>query len=138
MFILSISVAIIMCAAALLHFYWAFGGSYGVNSSAPRLERKSQFKPGRMLTFFVACLLMGLAILAVQLTLPWQPIKKLVPYVGYFVSVVLVIRAIGDFRYVGIFKKKYNSSFAKLDTKYFSPLILFLGLAYAVLSGYST
>ena len=138
MCVLSIIVAFILGVVALLHFYWAFGGSYGLNASGPRLEGTSEFRPGKALTFLIACLIMGLAVLAIQLKWPWQPIRALVPYVGYFVSVILIIRAIGDFRYVGVFKKVYNSHFAELDTKYFSPLVFFLGLAYAVLSRYST
>ena len=133
---LSILVVFIMGLVALLHFYWAFGGSYGLSSAGPNLEGKSEFRPGRMVTFLVACIITGLAALAIQLKWPWRPIEDIVSYAGYFVSVVFVLRAIGDFRYIGFFKKVYNSSFSKLDTKYFSPLVLFLGLAYAVLSRY--
>jgi len=137
MIILSILVSSIMSIVSLLHFYWAFGGHYGLNSAGPSLEGQKDFIPGRILIFIVASLLAGLAILSVQLIWPWQPIESLVAYAGYLVSVAFIIRGIGDFKYVGLFKKVYNSNFAKLDTKYFSPLIIFLGVAYALLSKYS-
>lgn len=133
---LSILVAAIMLLIAGFHFYWAFGGSYGLQSAGPVLEGKAEFKPGRLLTFIVALLLTGLAVLAVQLHWPWPPIKDYLPAIGYIVSVVFTLRAIGDFKYAGFFKKIHNSNFAKLDTKFFSPLVLFLSVAFAILSTY--
>ena len=44
------------------------------------------------------------------------------------VGVVLLARAVGDFRYVGFFKRVRGSRFATLDSRYFSPLCLILGL----------
>ena len=132
--ILSSLVALVMGIVALAHFYWAFGGDYGLSSAGPKLKGSEVFKPGRLLTFIVACILMGLAILALQLRAPWQPLESFISYIGFFVSVVLILRAIGDFNYVGFFKKTYNSDFARVDTKYFSPGILLLGIAYAILS----
>ena len=133
MFVLSNIVASILGVISLLHFYWAFGGRYGFKSAGPKIEGKPEFIPGKLLILLVACLLMGLAVLAIQLESPWPPIKDYLPNIGYFVSVIFIIRAIGDFRYVGLFKRIYNSNFAKLDTKYFSPLVLFLGVSFVVL-----
>ena len=42
----------------------------------------------------------------------------------YVVVTVFFLRSIGDFNYVGFFKKIKNTQFAKNDTKYFSPLCL--------------
>lgn len=135
---LSILVALIMSLVTLFHFYWAFGGNYGLRSAGPSLEGDVDFIPGRMLIFFAACLFAGLAFLPIQLLSPWKQFENIIAYVGYFVSIIFIIRGIGDFKYVGLFKKVYNSNFATLDTKYFSPLILFLGLAYALLSKYGS
>ncbi|MCJ8271278.1 MAG: DUF3995 domain-containing protein [Psychrosphaera sp.] len=133
---LSIVVSSVMLLVSLLHFYWAFGGQYGLRSAGPSLESGKNFIPSRLLTSVVACLLSGLAVLSVQLVWPWQPFKSFIHYIGYFVSFIFIIRGIGDFKYVGLFKKVYNSNFAKLDTKYFSPLIILLGIAYGLLSKY--
>ena len=134
MLIVSIVVAGVLSLVALLHFYWAFGGLYGIHSAAPQLEGKQDFVPSRMIIFTVACLISSLAVLAVLLQMLSFPFKEWLVYIGYLVSFVFIARAIGDFRYVGFFKKVYNSRFAKKDTVYFSPLCLLLGLAFAALS----
>lgn len=138
MFALSIIVSFIMLTVALLHFYWAFGGKYGLMSAGPSLEGDKDFIPSSILIFAVAVMLLGLAVLAIQLVSPIALLKEYIHYIGYLVSVIFIIRAVGDFKYVGFFKKVYNSNFATLDTKYFSPLVLFLGISYGVLSGYGT
>lgn len=136
MFIVSIVVAGILSIVALLHFYWAFGGLYGIHSAGPQLEGKKDFIPSKMMIFIVACLISALAVLAVLLQVASFPFKELLVYLGYLVSFVFIARAIGDFKYVGFFKKMYDSRFAKKDTVYFSPLCLLLGLAFAALSIY--
>jgi len=134
MFIVSIVVASILSFTALLHFYWAFGGLYGIYSAGPKLEGKKEFIPPKFVIFIVACLIAALAVLAILLQVSTLPFKGMLSYIGYLVSLVFIIRSIGDFKYVGFFKKMYNSDFAKKDTLYFSPLCLMLGLAFAALS----
>ena len=134
MIYLSILVSIIMGITAIIHFYWSFGGQYGLKSSGPTLEGVDNFIPPRPLIFIVACLLVGLAILPMQLIWPLALFEHYIVYAGYFVSFIFIVRGIGDFKYVGVFKKVYNSNFARLDTKYFSPLIIFLGVAFSLLS----
>lgn len=133
---LSILVASIMFLVALFHFYWAFGGNYGLSSAGPSFEGKESFVPGSILIFFVACVLLGIAVLSILLVFPSQLFGGVTPYLGYLASLVFILRGIGDFRYVGLFKKVYNSKFSKLDTKYFSPLIILLGIAYGLLAKY--
>jgi len=132
--VVAILVAVIMLIVSLFHFYWAFGGEYGLQSAGPVMEEGAEFKPPAAVIFVVACLLAGLAVLSLQLVWTWQPVKEYIAYVGYLISFVFIVRSIGDFKYVGFFKKVYNSDFANLDTKYFSPLILVLGLGYGLLS----
>ncbi len=103
-------------------------------SAGPSLEGGKDFIPSRALIFIVAVILLGLAILAIQLVSPIQAFKEYIHVIGYIVSALLIIRAIGDFKYVGFFKKVYNSKFATLDTQFFSPLVLFLGISYGLLS----
>ena len=50
------------------------------------------------------------------------------------VAVVLLVRAIGDFRYIGFFKRVRGTRFARLDTRYFSPVALMLGAATAAIA----
>ncbi len=43
-------------------------------------------------------------------------------YGGWLISLIFFLRAIGDFRYVGFFKKVRTTDFAYRDRWYFSPL----------------
>ena len=136
MLILSILIFTIMLTAALIHFYWAFGGQYGLRSSGPSLEDGKNFIPSRWLIFTVSCLLLSLSFLALQLVNPMSLLEDHIHFFGYGIALIFIIRAVGDFKYVGLFKTIYNSSFAQLDTRYFSPLILILGISFALLSRY--
>jgi hypothetical protein len=40
----------------------------------------------------------------------------------WLLAAVFALRAIGDFRYVGFFKRVRNTGFARLDTRAYSPL----------------
>ena len=45
------------------------------------------------------------------------------------VAAAFLLRAIGDFRLVGFFKRVRNTRFAAWDTRLFSPLSLGIGIA---------
>ena len=47
---------------------------------------------------------------------------------------MLIVRAIGDFKYVGFFKQRRGTRFALLDTRFYSPLALALGVGVAVVA----
>ncbi len=49
-------------------------------------------------------------------------------YGGWIIPIIFLLRAMGEFKYVGFFKKVKNTEFGKLDTKYFSPLCLVIGI----------
>ena len=44
------------------------------------------------------------------------------------ISVIFLIRAVGDFKYVGFFKRTRETSFAKMDSRYYSPLCLLVSV----------
>jgi hypothetical protein len=53
--------------------------------------------------------------------------------IGWIIPAIFLIRAIGDFKYVGFTKKVKSSTFAELDTKFFSPLCLVIAaLGFAI------
>ncbi|WP_369124978.1 DUF3995 domain-containing protein [Enterobacter asburiae] len=50
--------------------------------------------------------------------------------IGNWVVVVLfLLRAVGDFKIVGFFKKIRRTEFSKYDSLYYSPLCLYLSLS---------
>jgi len=137
MIILSIAVASILAVAALFHFYWSFGGQFGIQSTAPKIQGHDEIKIPKFLAFIVACLITLLAMLAVLLVIENSPFKQYQSILGYAVACLLIIRAIGEFKYLGFFKKVYNSSFARKDTLFFSPLFLILGVSFFVLTKFT-
>jgi len=54
--------------------------------------------------------------------------RLITEYIGWIISSIFIIRAIGDFKYVGFFKKIKNTKFAEFDTKYFTFISLIIGL----------
>ncbi|MDY7394845.1 DUF3995 domain-containing protein [Aureibaculum sp. 2210JD6-5] len=58
-------------------------------------------------------------------------------YGTWIIPAIFLLRAIGDFKYIGFFKRVKSTDFAKLDTKFFSPLCLTistLGILIAVIN----
>lgn len=61
----------------------------------------------------------------------------LIPYaalLGFAVGGVLVLRAVGEFKYVGFFKRVKGSKFATYDSWLFSPFCLLAGGAFLALA----
>ncbi len=122
---------IIFLIISIIHFYWVFGGLKGLNKALPTDEKgKRVLNPGKIETSVVG---IGLLLFALyystkvgilEIELP----KLIVRYSGWIISSIFILRAIGEFKYVGIFKKINNTEFAKFDTKYFSILSLTIGV----------
>lgn len=122
----------ILAAIGLLHFYWAAGGRWGITQAVPTDESGKRV----LKTSPLACIVVGLGLsgfalyyfsigFGFSLHLPFGKEKW-----GIWVLVFLfTARAIGDFRYVGFFKKLKNTQFGKQDTWVYAPLCLYLGLS---------
>ena len=138
-FSLGISVALLLLAIGLLHGYWAFGGRWASRVVIPEIGGNSAFRPSVAATVAVAfALFTAAALVAGRLNL-WQ--SNLLPgwvfRVGTWVLAgVFLVRAIGDLRLVGFFKKVRDTSFARWDTRLFSPLCLCIGLVMILLAIY--
>jgi uncharacterized membrane protein YozB (DUF420 family) len=117
---------LIFLIIAGFHFYWAFGGKFGSQAVIPKIEDKLVFKPSILATILVA-----LAML-VGVWLSWKPKLNnhdiIFIYGNVAIGIVMLIRAVGDFKYVGFFKKIKGTFFAQNDTRYYSPLCLLISL----------
>jgi Protein of unknown function (DUF3995) len=120
--ILQLINTIIFLTIAGFHIYWAFGGKFGSQAVIPEMKGKLAFQPPVLATIIVA-----LAML-VGAWLSWKPhpnsCAKSLIYGNLAIGIVFFIRAIGDFKYVGFFKKVKGSLFAENDSLYYSPLCL--------------
>jgi hypothetical protein len=119
-----------------LHFYWAFGILMGkkmksVSEVLPEMEGKPLFTPGAFATFIVAiglvffAIISGFGLLEIDIFKIFKPIFL---YGNLLIAIIFMARAIGDFRYVGFFKKNKTSKFAINDSKYYSPLCLLISI----------
>ncbi|MCW5261107.1 DUF3995 domain-containing protein [Verminephrobacter eiseniae] len=117
---------------ALIHFYWAFGGAWGKDSAIPS-DRKGVklFQPG-----LPACLLTGLLLLLCAVNIfmgagimPMLFVSPPTVTLGLWATtLIFVLRAIGDFKYIGFFKSINDTEFGRRDSLFFSPLCLFLAI----------
>jgi hypothetical protein len=126
---MALSIFVVLLALSLLHVLWGIGGIAGTSAAVPETDGKPLFVPSRASCFAVAFLL-ALAGLLVA----WRggviasPLPSLIAHIGCLgVGAVFVLRAIGDFRYAGFFKRVRGTRFARWDTLLFSPLCLALG-----------
>jgi hypothetical protein len=125
----------IFVGLCLLHVYWALGGRLGRGAAVPSVAGKPLFTPSPLGTLLVAAGLL-IAALVIAGTVGW--LGKAVPtrvfrLLAHAISVVFIVRAIGDFRYVGFFRGASDSVFAYWDLRLYSPLCLFIGAAVFVL-----
>jgi hypothetical protein len=125
------ALAIVLGALAALHVYWAIGGSSSGGGAIPsRIDGTPLFTPGPMATFAVAIALTIAAAIVLGRggIIPPEPRFILFRLGAWAVGVVLLLRAIGDFRYVGLFKRERRTRFARMDTRWYTPLCAALGI----------
>ena len=121
---LAMATAAVLVFLAGMHFYWAAFGTGKRSAAIPEVDGVPVFKPSKAATAAVGVVLLGTAavvLLDVKLLLAGA-------------AAVLILRAVGDFRLVGFFKRVRGSKFAHMDTLLYSPLCLALGAALAVLA----
>lgn len=128
-------VSAVFASLSLMHVYWLFGGRVGQRAAIPEIDGKPVFQPSTLSTFVVS---MGLALCAVviagtagMLALPLS--QTILAWLTRGLAVILLLRAIGDFRLVGFFKRIHHSRFSQLDTVLYSPLCLGLAIGSAII-----
>ena len=130
--ILAVTLILIFFFLSALHFYWAVGGKWAFETALPSDESGIvAFKPG-----FWACAIVGFGLFAFGALVAWYVgwisisfLPSFLQNAVWVIALIFLFRAIGDFRYVGFFKQLKTTAFAKLDTKIYSPLCLFIGLS---------
>jgi hypothetical protein len=129
--IFPITNTLILLAISGIHFFWAFGGRWGAAAAIPtNTEGKTMLKPDIFATLVVAFGILAMALLHLEkVQILSLPIPTWINSYGLkIIAGIFLLRAIGDFRYVGFFKKFKETKFAIYDTKYYSPLCLILSI----------
>ncbi|WP_250434560.1 DUF3995 domain-containing protein [Hanstruepera flava] len=129
--ILSVLLSVILIGLGLIHFNWVIGGKFGFSESLPtKLNGEKLLNPkkkdsavvGIGLTAFGFFYLIKSGLININLPL-W-----IMTYGSWIIPIIFLLRAIGDFKYVGFFKQIKETEFGKWDTKLFSPLCLIIAL----------
>lgn len=130
--VIAIILFLIFLFISSIHFYWAFGGKWGSDAVLPTKDdnKTNVLNPTILPTLIVAIGLLGfgLFILVMSGLITFNTPQWLSKYGLWTIAVIFTLRAIGDFNYVGFFKKIKHTKFGKSDTKYYSPLCLTIGI----------
>jgi hypothetical protein len=134
--ILAWSLGLVLAVLGLLHIAWAFGGLTGDLPVVPERDGMPLFRPSRGTTLGVALLLLAAAILVAQQggVLPYLVPAQVATLGSWTIALTFTARAVGEFRYVGLFKRVRGTRFARWDTRLFSPLCLAIGIGTAVIA----
>ncbi|MFC3197595.1 DUF3995 domain-containing protein [Parapedobacter deserti] len=138
--IASILFAIFLLLSSV-HFYWALGGKWGGDAVLPIKNDDSTkaLTPTVLPTLIVAVglLSIGLLVLAISGLISFDIPRWLKDYGLRVIAGIFFLRAVGDFNYIGFFKKVKQTKFGRNDTTYFSPLCLTIGLLTTILELYN-
>lgn len=123
--------SLIFVLLAVLHFSWAFGSKWAFDNALPQNEAGEKvLNPGK-----IDCIVVGLGLLAFSIFylikttwLDWSIPGWLLHYAGWGIIAIFLLRAIGDFKFVGFFKKIKSTAFGKLDSQFYSPLCLSIAI----------
>ncbi len=128
--ILSIVLFLIFIVLSGFHFYWLFGGKWGGDKVIPTKDDKANsFTPPKFATLIVALGLLTFGLIyLVKAGFLTVSFPNWATYVYWFIPTIFTLRAIGEFNYVGFFKKVKNTKFAKADSTIFAPLCLAIGV----------
>jgi hypothetical protein len=137
--ILGILLAVIFAILGFFHLYWAAGGRFGGGAAIPTAAGgEPLFNPSPFGTILVAAALFAAMLVVLGRLKIWGAfVPDWIFYSGtWVISVLFLLRAIGDFRYVGFFKSVSDTNFARWDTILFSPLCLLIAAFAFLISRY--
>ncbi|MFY8036557.1 MAG: DUF3995 domain-containing protein [Cyclobacteriaceae bacterium] len=126
--LLALTIAGIFFWLGALHFYWAMGFTRGLAEAVPvKPSGEKIMNPSP-----TACVVMGLALWSMAIVQGMHAGWWLDRFSGFAkwgtlaIAIVFLMRVVGDFKWVGWWKKITNTPFAKNDTRYYVPLCLFI------------
>lgn len=129
--ILSIILTLILIALGVIHFNWVFGGKFGFKESLPTKENGERvLNPRKIDSAIVGIVLTAFGVFyalksgLINYNIP----EQIMTYGSWIIPILFLLRAIGEFKYVGFFKSIRKTGFGKLDTLFFSPLCLLIGI----------
>ncbi|MBI3791508.1 MAG: DUF3995 domain-containing protein [Gemmatimonadetes bacterium] len=134
--VLAVAGASLFALLSLIHLGWAVTGRVPAAVIPSKRDGTPIIDPSRGESAVVAVLLAVAALVHLgrggvgPALLPhWARVTGIV-----LVSIALSLRTIGDFRYVGLFKRERGTPFSRQDSRFYTPLVCTLGLLSLVLA----
>jgi hypothetical protein len=134
--VLASAVSLTFVALALWHLWMALSPEVNATAAVPSTAGRPVTVPSTMAFVGVAAVLLAFAGLVaatggiVQVGLS----AKQLSWLSFGLALGLLARAIGEFKYVGFFKRVRGTRFALLDTLVYSPLCLLLAAGVALVA----
>ena len=130
------ALALVLASLSGLHIYWALGGEWAMSVVIPDIDGQRSFTPSRFATVLVAIGLAAAGVVPLVRTgvLQFPAPSWLSQSAAGLLAVIFFVRAVGDFRLVGFFKRVRGTAFARWDTFLFSPLCLLLAIGFVRLA----
>jgi hypothetical protein len=129
--IIAASLALVFILLGALHVFWALGGRLGFGSAVPEVNGRRAFTPTPAATFAVALALFAAAAVVLGRAGVLESFARAdrFKWPVFILGFVFLLRAVGEFHLVGLFKRERRTSFARWDTFLFSPLCLVISCA---------
>ena len=124
-------VGAVFVALGAWHFVMAVSPPHRESAAIPHVNGRPLFVPSAAATAgvgmgLILCALLGVSTAGV-IAVGVPP--RLLTRLSDVLALGLFVRAVGDFRYVGVFKSIHGSRFAAMDTWLYSPMCLALSVA---------
>jgi len=133
---LAIAVSSVFVVLAAWHFRMAWSSAASESGAVPSVDGRPLFVPSTRATVMVGLVLLSFAALVAATggLLPLGVPDVVLAWLSYGLALGLLLRAIGEFKYVGFFKRVRGSRFARMDTLVYSPLCLLLAAGTALVA----
>lgn len=140
MVLVAVLIATVLASLSALHLYWAFGGRWGHAAALPERSGELVFRPGAMATLLVAALLAAASLLVLgRVGLgPAARLRSLTHVGAWIIAAVFLLRGLGDFRLIGVFRSVRDTRFAWWDRHLYTPLAIVLGLGTGIVAAGTT
>jgi hypothetical protein len=118
----------ILTAIGILHIYWLLGGKNSIEYFFPANSpfRKKHIKPKKTKLLFTSLALFIMAFFFIEQMAGFTNLfnADAFKWGNKIIAVIFVLRAFGNFTYVGFTKSFKKGTYAKLDTYLYSPICL--------------
>jgi predicted permease len=125
----------ILAALTIMYVYWFLGGKNSIQYFFPSNSslRRSKVKPKKWKLFITAIVLAAMTWLNIEQIqyFIFDPVRHQEVFLwgNRCISIIFLLRAFGNFTYIGFTKTFTDSTYAKLDTYVYSPACVLVAVS---------